>query len=125
MATIYDFSVDQGATKKISLTYRFQSGVDENEAPVYEPYSLSGCAARMQVRPAVNQPVLIDLSTEAGSIVVEPGGVQGRIDIVMSATQTSALEVRKAVYDLELVWPSGEVTRLIQGKVTISPNVTE
>ena len=124
MATIYDFAVDQGATKKLSLRYRYQDGVDGNGDPVYVGYPLAGCSARMQVRKAVGEPILADLTTENGSITLEAGGEQGRIDIVLSATQTSALALRKAVYDLELVYSSGEVVRLIQGKVYISPNVT-
>ena len=46
-------------------------------------------------------------------------------DIVITDTQTDLLELRRAVYDLELVWPSGDVLRLMQGKVIISLNVTE
>lgn len=79
----------------------------------------------MQVRKAAGQPVLVDLSTDDGSIVVEPDGQQGQVDVVMSAEQTSALTLRKAVYDLELTFPLGEVVRLVQGKIAISPNITE
>lgn len=124
MATIYDFSVDQGATKKLTLIYRYRSGTDEAGEPTYSPYPLAGCTARMQIRKAVGQPILVDLSTENGSIILEAGGEEGRLDIVMSATQTSALDLRKAAYDLEVTFSSGEVVRLIQGKVSISPNVT-
>lgn len=124
MATTYDFSVDQGATKKIALAYRYQSGTDGNGDPTYSPHSLAGCTARMQIRKAVGQPILVDMSTENGSITLEAGGEEGRLDIVMSAAQTSALNLRKAVYDLEITFSSGEVVRLIQGKVSISPNVT-
>ena len=124
MATKYDLRIDQGATKRVRLVYRFQDGVDEAGDPIFQPHSLTGCTARMQVRKTFNEPILVDLSTENGSIVLEDGA-QGQIDITMSAAQTEALELRKAIYDLELVFPSGDVARLLQGNVLISPNVTE
>ena len=41
-----------------------------------------------------------------------------------SATQSAALDFNSAVYDLEIVSPAGVVTRLVQGTVTLSREVT-
>jgi hypothetical protein len=128
VAPIYDFSIDQGATKRLRLLYRYQSGVGPAPGlvPIYTSHDLAGCSARMQIRQAVNTPVLVELTSGlAGGIVIEAGGADGQIDIGITDEQTEVLELRRAVYDLELEWPSGDVTRLMQGKITISLNVTE
>lgn len=125
MGAVRDLNVDQGATVRIQAIYRYQSGVDGSNQPVYTGYSLTGCTARMQVRQRIGDPVIFELTTENGGIELQRGAVAGRIDITMSAAQTTLLEFKKAVYDFELIWPSGDVARLLQGKITISLNVTE
>jgi hypothetical protein len=44
--------------------------------------------------------------------------------LTISATDTAALTAGRGVYDLELVAANGTVTRLLQGVVTISRNIT-
>jgi hypothetical protein len=109
------------------MLYRFQSGIGPGPHydPVYTSHSLAGCTARMQIRQAINSPVLVSLTSESGGLILEAEAVTGQIDLVISAEQSALLETRKAVYDLELVYPSGDVVRLLQGKITISMNVTE
>lgn len=126
MAGAYDFSVDQGSTKRVSLIYQYRTGYDTDGNPVFAAYSLSGCQARMQVRAKVNGPVLIDLNSQpGGGIKIEDGNETGRVDIVLSSSHTSGLEISQAVYDLTLTFPSGDVVRLIQGRIDVSLSVTE
>lgn len=87
------------------------------------PVNLTGCTARMHVRESVGAPdVLLELTTENGGIAL--GGALGTIRTRMSATATSALSWRNAVYDLEIVFADGSVRRLLAGGVTVSPEVT-
>ena len=125
MASEYDFSIDQGATKRLSLVYRSQTGTDSSGNPTYTAYDLTGCSARMQIRQSVGAAVLAEMSTTNGNIVLQTGGALGQVDVVMTPAETNALTVRRAVYDIELTWPSGDVVRLIQGKITVSLAVTE
>jgi hypothetical protein len=65
----------------------------------------------------------IELNTEDGGITL--GGALGTILLEISAEDTAALSWRgNAVYDLELTPANGATTRLLQGTVTFSPEVT-
>jgi hypothetical protein len=89
----------------------------------YTPVDLTGYTARMQVRAsAAATAVLLDLTTENGGITL--GGTDGTITCTSSATQTAALTFGTGVYDLELVDGSGVVTRLAEGSVCVSREVT-
>lgn len=125
MAGVYNFVIDQGSTKRVSLKYQRRSGFDSEGQQLFEAYNLTGCTARLQVRQKTNTPVILDLSSSAGEIQIQAGGEQGRVDVVFSAQHTSALEVSQAIYDLRLTFPSGDVVRLVQGKIEVSPSVTE
>lgn len=113
-AAQYDIVCEQGASFVRVLYWK-----DENEVPIV----LFGYTARMHVRATVQATTtLVVLTTENGGILLDPAS--GMITLQLSATQTNALAARKAVYDLELVSPSGFVTRLIEGSFTIVPQVT-
>lgn len=107
--------IEQGSTFRASLTVRNQSG---------QPLDLTGYVARMQLRQeVVSSAVLIDLDSAAkGGITITP--LQGKIDILITATQTAGMTVTSAAYDLEIESPSGDVYRLIQGRADISLEVT-
>jgi hypothetical protein len=103
--------VEQGATFSKRLVWR-----DKNKRPV----NLTGYTAKMQVRAtAASAEVIYELSTANGCITLSSGGVV-QLDIESSDTST----LRAGVYDLELSAPGGQVYRLIEGKLTVSPEVT-
>lgn len=106
-----NLTVEQGATYTKKLVWR-----DKNRRPV----NLTGYTARMQIRPKVDSSQIIyELSTTNGRITLSSTGV---IEMKISATDTSTLV--SGVYDLELTTASGDVVRLVEGKVTVSPEVT-
>lgn len=112
----YDLTMEQGATFDRLLTYK-PDGVN--------PADLTGYTARMQVRKrlATPDPPMLELTTENGRITL--GGAAGTIRLYVTDEDTmSELEGRRGVYDLELQTPGGEVIRLLEGTVTIDPNVT-
>ena len=113
-AGTHDITIEQGATFTLSLVWKDPTDV---------PYDLTGYTARMQVRKAFGtaDPMLSLTSTD-GDIVL--GGVDGTIVVTASATATAAMDGNQGVYDLELVAPGGAVTRLLQGVVEISLEVT-
>lgn len=86
--------------------------------------NLTGCTARMQLRKAVNDTTVLDtLTTENGKIVIyEP--VNGKFKIVIPAVTSTAYTFTSAVYDLEIVFTDGTVTRVIEGCLTAAPEVT-
>ena len=108
------FTIYQGATFRKRLTWTAPSGT---------PVDLTGCTARMQVRSEVESPdALLELTTVNGGIVL--GGALGTIDLYVSDEDTGAITWDGGVWDLEIVHPGGEVTRLAQGSVSVSPEVT-
>jgi hypothetical protein len=114
MAGEYHITIEQGATFARTLTWRDGSGSLVN---------LTGFTARMQVRRTVEDAtVILELTTENSGITL--GGAAGTITLSASATATAALDAKPAVYDLELVSSGGVVTRLLEGNVIISRNVT-
>jgi hypothetical protein len=117
-AATHDITIEQGATWRLALTWMQPDGVTA--------YDLTGCTARMQVRSAHGTDILIDLDSLVGAdgqIVL--GGASGGLSISIAPAATERLNVRKAKYDLVLQLPTGDVDRLLEGKVTISPSITE
>lgn len=112
-AGIYDIIIEQGATFQMTLTWKDNAG---------SPIDLSGYSARMQVRTSYEaEETLVSLTSAGGDIVL--GGALGTIAITIAASVTQGLQIDEAVYDLELV--NGlTVTRLLQGKATVSREVT-
>jgi hypothetical protein len=109
-----DLFVEQGSTFNYTLTLTDNVGA---------PIDLTGYKARMQMRRAVQaQGSLITLTTENGRIAITP--LTGVIVLTIEAEATAQLNFQTAVYDLEIESAGGIVTRIIQGKVTLSPEVT-
>lgn len=115
-AACMNLLIEQGATFRARLTVR-------NKA-TGAVVDLTGYQVRMQFRQeVVSTTPLLDLDNATkGGITVTPLG--GQIDILVTATQTAALTVSSAVYDMEIESPLGEVWRIIQGRAEISKEVT-
>lgn len=110
-AANYDILIEQGATYQQEFIWKDSAGV---------PVDLSTYSGRMQIRQLKTEAVLLNLIEGSGITL----GSDGSINIFASATITSALPVVSGRYDLELESSGGIVTRLLQGDVTISAEVT-
>jgi hypothetical protein len=109
----YDITCDQGATFSRVITWR-----NSNNTPI----DLTNYTARMQVR--ANYPsttVVLSLTTENAGIAL--GGALGTITLAATATATAAITADQYVYDLEMITGS-QVTRLVEGTFTVTPEVT-
>ena len=89
------------------------------------PMDFTGCSARMQVRSDYGEPILLELTTENGGILL--GGPAGTLDLWIGATDTAAITWTEGVFDIEVQYTSGpdHVDRLIQGSIAVSPEVTK
>ena len=106
-------SCPQGATYRRNILWRIGSA----------PVNVNGYAARMQVRETYDSvDYLVSLTTENDGIVL--GGASGTISLYISDEDTSNFRVGVYVYDLELVAPNGDVTRLIEGRFQVTPGAT-
>jgi hypothetical protein len=112
----YNMKIEQGVTFSQNMTWK----IDGNAV------NLSGYTARMNVRTnrsgRVPANILILALTSDDAITL--GGAAGTIRIGLSATQTSNVSAGTYAYDLELESAGGEVTRLLSGTFTVSPEVT-
>lgn len=89
----------------------------------FAPKSLTGWTARMDIRDAIDDTTtLVSLTSAGGDIVINTATAE--IQITISATVTAGLDFTEGVYDLELEDGSGNVTRLIEGKVAFVKEVT-
>lgn len=111
----HNFFVYRGATFSEKIEWKDENGV---------AIDLTGFTARMHMRDTLEATTpFLTLTTENGGIAL--GGVAGTVDLLASATATTAISATSGVYDLELVAGDGvTVTRLLEGLVTISPEVT-
>ena len=114
-AGIYNFTIDQGAQYTTQIIWADSSG---------NPINLTGYTAAMQLRlqAASPNPSALNLTSSNGGITITP--VAGEMDILMTTAQTGALNAGFYVYDLEIAL-SGVVTRIIQGQITVSAQVTQ
>jgi hypothetical protein len=113
-AGTYNFAAEQGATMERIITYKDSAGALVN---------LTSYTARMQIRVAVETATFIlELTTANGGITL--GGALGTISLLVSAAVMSSIAAATYVYDLEIVSPSGKVTRLIEGKFAVKAEVT-
>jgi hypothetical protein len=108
----YNFLIEQGTTFNLVLTWRIDDVL----------VNLTGYTARLQARIDTQATSTIFSLTSGSGITL--GGALGTITIAQDATTTAALPSGIYVYDLELQSSGGTVTRLVQGNVTISPEVT-
>ena len=120
----YSFIIEQGSTLNLELQYKDENGV---------PIDLSNYSGKMQLRSSVDSSIVIlELSSSlqadgtglnfSGSNGSTPPA-SGSVGIFISATSSSALDFTEAVYDLEIT--SGSiVTRILEGKVKLSKEVT-
>lgn len=111
----YSFCIFQGSTFERNMTYS-----DENGTAV----DLTGATIRMQARKTVDSATpLIDISTDASGITIT-SAVDGEFQILLTAAETTALDFKTAVYDLEVEFPSGEVRRVLEGIIEFRKEVT-
>jgi hypothetical protein len=110
----YNIIIEQGASFYRKLTWTDRVG-----QPMWT--SVDSITAKMQIRTEAGGDLLIELSTENNRITLSENGV---IELNISAADTGNLTYPlPAVHDLEITQDT-TVTRLIEGTVTIKPEVT-
>ncbi len=117
MAGRYDLYIDQGSTFTRTFVYKDSNGVAQD---------LTGFTARMMIRKTHNATgdPLFDTDPFGTSLAI-PVPADGSIILSMTDEDTAALPAPlEGVWDLEIEDGSGVVTRIIEGKVITSPNVT-
>ena len=124
----YSFVIEQGATTDLNVEWKDSAGA---------PVNLTGYHGRMQIRTDYGGTLICSLSSSATGAPASPDGTglnmsgsngttaitSGSIGIFISAASSSNFNFGEAKYDLELVKGS-VVTRLLEGRVKLSKNIT-
>jgi hypothetical protein len=108
MATKINLIVDQGASFETTLNL-----TDENDDAV----SLVGYTGAGQIRKHYS-------SSTATNFTVTLGGLAGTVTLGLTANSTANLVAGRYVYDVEVTDSGGTVSRLFEGVVTVTPQVT-
>jgi len=102
---------EQGADFEFTWTYEDKLGVI---------ITISEYEMKMQVRKNIGDDLIVELSTDGGSITVDSNE---EVTLYLTATETGALVPGKYVYDLQAT-RTGKVTRLLEGEFVIKARVT-
>lgn len=116
-AAEFPLNIEQGSTYWVKMTLT-------SKPPNPQPIDLTGYTVRSQIRPnrGRDTAVLYELSTANGRLEID--GPAGRITLTIPGADSTLWTWLEGVYDLELVDPSGEPTRLLRGPVHVDPEVT-
>ncbi len=113
MAAQKNFEVDQNTTFTFEVQY-----LDEDQNPI----QLNFHTAKLQVRDTQGGKKLAFTLTENDGLVISP--TLGKIQVSISADRTNKMFYPKSAYDLVLIDPSVNKTRLLEGYMTLSRSVT-
>ena len=133
MAGEYNFTIEQGADFTRTFTWTDAAGALVN---------LTTYTARMKIKTAAGGDLIASLASNANTTVpyidvngaaqtytsaasgITLGGAAGTIIVTILAAGTTLMNFKRGVYDLELVSASSVVTRLLEGNVLLSKEVT-
>lgn len=108
MATKQNLYVDQGTNFSQSFFMRTPTG---------ENLDLTNFTGRAQFRKEYT-------SSNSVSFTVVVGGNTGVVTLSLAPAATSNIEAGRYIYDLEIESNTGVVSRMIEGFLTITPEVT-
>jgi hypothetical protein len=113
-----DFSIPQGATRIIQL-FIYQGGIITDFS--------SGYTAKLQVRQGYNLPVILELTTVDGSIVLSSGATNTP-NCTLNFTPAKTLNASaftELIYDLAIYNNNGTILKFLQGGFEITKRVTQ
>ena len=109
MSGKYNIVADQGATFNLNFTVATDG----------TPWNLTGYTFAMQVRRSANDAnTLLNITSATMNSV-------GHVSTTVSASTMSDVPAGRWVYDIELTSSGGEVTRILEGRFIVSPQVTQ
>ena len=108
-AGTYNFTIEQGTTFSRVLT------LQENGSAM----NLTGYSVASQMRSTHDSSTVV--ATFSGSVT---NASSGQLTLSLTNSQTSAIEEAIYVYDVEITSGAGAVTRILEGNVTVTPEVT-
>ena len=112
MAIISNLVIDQGSTFSADIDVTDRDGAVIN----LNNYTTAG-----QIRKNYNSSTAVDFNA---TIPVATAS-QGVVRIELTSTQTGAMKAGRYLYDVEITSSDNQVTRIVEGQVEITPQVTK
>lgn len=110
MASIVYLDIDQGSDFGVELDIQNDDGT---------PMNLVGFQVYSQFRKSYNSVIGYEFTTTVLN------GVQGKIQLSLSGTTSSDIRPGRYLYDIEVYSPGNRKTRIVEGIVTINPEITK
>jgi hypothetical protein len=111
MAAVANLSIDQGATFTSDITVKDING---------NVFDLTGYTAVAKLAKGYSSTRTRTVMTTAFAT----DRTTGVLTISLTATQTAALDPERYVYDVEIISSTNTVTRVLEGIITVRPEVS-
>ena len=112
MAAIANLTIDQGATFNSDVTVKDSNG---------NAFDLTGYTAQAKMAKGFSS----TRTRTSMTCTISTPATTGVVTLALTADQTSQLEEGRYVYDLEILQTSSStITRVIEGIITVRPQVT-
>lgn len=108
MATKANLFIDQGATFETVLTLTDENG---------DILDLSNSTAASQIRKSYSSSLAAQFTTAINA-------ASGEVTLSLTANQTGNLVAGRYLYDIELTDAANSVARIVEGIVTVNPQIT-
>jgi hypothetical protein len=111
MAAVANLSIDQGATFTSDITVKDING---------NVFDLTGYTANAKMAKGYS-------STRTRTVISTTFATDrttGVLTISLTANQTATLDAERYVYDVEITSSTGSVTRVLEGIITVRPEVS-
>ena len=106
-----ELTVDQGSTFENSLDLLNDDGT---------PYNLTGCSLSSQIRKSY-----YSSNATANLTISIVSAVNGNANITLNSATTTNITAGRYLYDVKLTDANNNVTRIVEGILTITPQVTK
>jgi hypothetical protein len=110
MATISNLYVDGGSTYSNIITVSASNG---------QPLNLTNYTVASQMRKSYQSSVAYAFTASIYS------AANGKVRLQLTDEQSAAIPAGRWLYDVEITSPSGTTTRVVEGIVTINPQITQ
>ena len=107
----YNTTMGQGTTWELIVEISFDG----------TPMNLTDYTARMQMKNSYQSAAVLTLDS-GDEIVIDP--LIGKLTITVPEPVTAKLNAATYVYDLIIISSTDVVTRVLEGKITVTPRVT-
>ncbi len=118
---LQNVTVNTASTSQFTVT-NGATGIYINGGIATAPVNITNYTAALQLRSLPSDATAVLSLTTASGITIT--GASGTIDVHATAAQTRAIDEGPYYYDLEITSDTGIVTRVAQGQVIVSAEVT-